>query len=519
MGALDKPFIGISDCIQNGAIWHPEKTAAVCGDRRLNYRDFVGGINRVANGLLKLGLKKGEKVSVYMGNSIDAVQVIFGIVAAGGVAVPLSTMVPPDVLEMMISDSDSVAIFVESEFLYHVVTTFREKLSGIRKDGYFLLGFQAEGWTDYSTWIESQSDEAPEMILTPDDEFNIIYSSGTTGVPKGIVHTHYSRFNFTVGLALGFRITPFTRSLLTTPIYTNGTWMMLLPTLTSGGSIVIMPNFDMKLFLELVEGEKCTHTFMVPTQFILIMAHPEFGNYDLSSMEIALSAGAPLRGETKREIIEKFKVQLSELYGLTEGIGTILMPEEMEGKTGSVGRPGLGTQLVIVDDEGNEVPRGQSGEIVGYGNSLMKGYYKKPEKTEECIWIDKKGRTFLRTGDMGKLDQDGYLYILDRKKDMIVSGGINIYASDLENLIAQHPAVKDNTVIAIPHEKWGETPLGLVVLHEGANVSEDEIREWANQRLGKYQRLAQVEFRDELPRNVLGKVLKRQLREPYWENG
>jgi len=516
MEKLDAAFLGVIDCIQNHTKWQPDKTAIVCGERRVSYREFGLAVNRIANGLIKLGLKKGDKVSIYMGNSIECLQTIFGVIAAGCVAVPLSGMQQPGVLAMMINDSDSRALFVESEFLHAVISTVRDKMTGILEGGFFLTGFKADGWKDFSAWIAEQPDQPPGIVLNPEDDFNIIYSSGTTGAPKGIVHTHQSRFMFAMGLGLAFRMHTYAVALITTPIYTNGTWMMLLPALTLGGTLVIMPQFGMKLFLELVQKERCTHTFMVPTQFIMIMADPDFGSYDLSSLEIALSAAAPLRAETKREIIEKFGVQLSELYGLTEGIGTILNPEEMAGKTGSVGRPFANVDIKIVNDAGVELPRGQIGEIAGYGSSMMKEYYKKPDKTAECILRDERGRTYLKTGDMGKLDSDGFLYILDRKKDMILSGGINVFAADLENIIAGHPAVADNTVIAIPHEKWGESPLALVVPRPGAALTEEELMNWANERLAKYQRLARVEFRDSLPRNILGKVMKRQLREPFW---
>ncbi|MBW2086776.1 MAG: AMP-binding protein, partial [Deltaproteobacteria bacterium] len=485
-------------------------------DKRLTYLEFNRQVSKVANGLIRLGIKKGDKVGVYMLNSIEALQTIYGVVKAGGTVVPLSSMVPGDVLAMMVNDSDSRALFVESGLLNAVISPVKDQLKGVEENGFFSLGFEADGWNDYTQWINECSDEEPGIETKPDDDFNIVYSSGTTGVPKGIVHTNHCRYLFAMGLGLGFRIHSYARTILTTPLYTNGTWMTLLPTLLLGGTVVIMPSFDPKLFMELVQKERCTHTFMVPTQFIVIMAHPDFEKYDLSSMEMMISAAAPLRENTKREIIQKFGSRLAELYGLTEGFGTVLNPEEMEGKTGSVGKPLTGGDMRIIDQNDQELPWGEVGEIVGYQTGLMRGYYKQPEKTAECIWKDEHGRTFLKTGDVGRIDENGFLYILDRKKDMIVSGGINIFASDIEEIIAKHPDVMDVAVIATPHEKWGESPVALIIGKQGATASEDEIKEWANKQLAKYQRLTLVEFRNEFPRNALGKVLKRQLREPYW---
>lgn len=205
-----------------------------------------------------------------------------------------------------------------------------------------------------------------------------------------------------------------------------------------------------------------------------------------------------------------------EFYGTTEGVAIALQPEDAIRKVGSVGKPFLGNDIRIVDDQGRELPQGEIGEIVGFSSVVMRGYHNQPEKTAEAIWRDERGRAYLRTGDVGRLDEDGYLYILDRKKDMIISGGINIFASDIEGVLAKHPAVQDVAVIGIPHEKWGETPLALVVRRAEATATGEEIMEWANAQLAKYRRIAGVEFRDSLPRNPLGKLLKRELREPYW---
>jgi len=195
----------------------------------------------------------------------------------------------------------------------------------------------------------------------------------------------------------------------------------------------------------------------------------------------------------------------------------MLKPEEKEGKIGSVGFPFLNGDVHIIDDQGKELPRGEIGEIVGLGGSLMLEYYKLPDKTGETIWRDDWGRTYFKTGDLGKFDEDGFLYIVGRKKDMIISGGINIYSSDIEDIVSSHPEVKEVAVVGIPHPKWGETPLALLIRKAGSSASEEEIREWANQKLGKHQRLSGVEFRNEFPRNALGKVLKRELRKAYWK--
>jgi acyl-CoA synthetase (AMP-forming)/AMP-acid ligase II len=255
---------------------------------------------------------------------------------------------------------------------------------------------------------------------------------------------------------------------------------------------------------------------MVPTQYKATLAVPDFDGYDLSSLEVLICAGSPLLKETKEQILLRFRCDLTELYGLAEGFATILPSSMVRDKIDSVGVPCLGWDIRIIDNAGQEVPRGEIGEIVGYSTFLMRGYHKQPERTAESMWADERGRMYLRSGDIGRLDEDGYLYVLDRKKDMIISGGQNVYPIDIEVVIATHPDVGDAAVIGIPDEKWGETPLALVVLRENATVAAAELRDWINARLASYQRVAAVEFRDSLPRNQLGKLLKRELREPYW---
>jgi len=518
MMQFDVPEVTIPDIITSHAKWHPKKTALVFGLRRVSWREFNSRINRVAHALLELGLRQGDKVSLLSGNRIEMAEIIFGTLKAGGVIVPLSAMVPGEGLARMIADSDSKALFADP-LMGMIIAPHRPQLTQVLPAGFFSVGFAAEGWAPYETRLAQVPDQDPGIPLRYADDFNIIYSSGTTGTPKGIVHTHAARRDFALALAVDLRIDSSSIPILSTPMYHNGTWMIMLPALIAGATTVIMEHFDPRGFLELVQKERGTHTFFVPTQFIVVMGLPDFEKFDVSSLKIMVSAGAPLRRDTKEQILKKFTRNLLELYGLTEGIGSTLEPEEMEGKIGSVGTPIAGTDIRIIDDQGRELSWGGIGEIVGYSPGLLRGYYRQPEKTAEAIWKDEAGRTYLKTGDVGKFDEDGFLYILDRKKDMILSGGINIFATDIEEVVARHPAVLDVAVIGVPHEKWGETPLALVVRKPGAAAGEDAIKDWANPQLAKFQRLSRVEFRDSLPRSPIGKVLKRVLREPYWQEG
>ncbi len=515
METFETPFISITDAIASHAKWRPERTALVCGDQRVKWREFNQLVDRVANGLIKGGLSKGDKVSVLMLNSNEMLEIMMGTVKAGGVIVPLSVMLTTESLATMINDSDSHFVFAGAAFA-PMVDSIRRALVSVPQENFFIVGDEVVSWLNYERWRDGSPDAPPHVRLTPDDDFNLIYSSGTTGTPKGIAHTHYARQQSAFILAIEFRFDVNSIAVVTTPLFANGTWIMMLPSLTIGSPMVVMPQFDPKEFLDIVKRERATHTFMVPTQYIVTMGVPEFDRFDLSSLKVLLSAGAPLRADTKEQMLQKFGDGVFELYGLTEGIATTLKPEEMEGKLSSVGTTVFGGDIRIIDDVGIEVTRGEAGEIVGYSSALMRGYYKKPAETAAAIWKDEMGRTYLRTGDIGMLDEDGFLYILDRKKDMILSGGVNVFPKDIEEIVARHTEVSDVAVIGVPHDKWGETPLALVIKRPGSSITAEELMPWANERLAKHQRITGLEFRDELPRNALGKVLKKELREPYW---
>jgi acyl-CoA synthetase (AMP-forming)/AMP-acid ligase II len=292
---------------------------------------------------------------------------------------------------------------------------------------------------------------------------------------------------------------------------------MMLPVLFSGGTCVVMPAFDPTEFLRLVAHEKITHTFMVPAQYIALL-QTDTTQHDHSTLDVLLCAGSPLRRDTKRQVIERLGNKLIELYGFSEGFATMLKPNAPADKFDTVGTPVLGFEVRVLDESGAVLGPGEIGEIAGYGPGMMSAYHGRPSETSELIWQDERGRTFIRSGDIGSQDEDGYLKLVDRKKDMIISGGFNVFPADLEEIIGQHPDVLDATVIGVPHERWGETPLALVILRPGAVFDASLILTWCNERLAKHQRLSNIETREDFPRNALGKVLKRVLREPYWIN-
>lgn len=513
---LDQPELLYTDLIRINAALYGAKPALICEHERLSWADFHRRTNQVANALLALGVRRGDKICLVMNSSVPMFELLWGVVKAGCVVVPLNVMMAGDALGLTINDCDAKVLFADAS-TRDAVDAVRLALGQVKR--FMLCGAGQAGWDSADALVSSAPASEVPVRLTHADSMNIIYSSGSTGVPKGIEHSHFARHIYSLGFGPGLEMNRHSVAVCTTPLYTNGTWITMLPAVYWGATTVLMRKFSANAFFATVERERCTHVFMVPTQYIVLLESTQAHRHDLRSLRVLLSGGQAIAARTVQGLKALFaSARCFECYGITEGFITLATPEDKAppGKEKTVGLPMFGGEIVILDDDGRVLPQGKVGDIAGYGPALMKGYYRKPELTAKMVWRDPLGRSFLRSGDLGHLDADGCLYIAGRIKDMIKSGGINVYACDIEDVFMQHPEVVEVAAIGIPHQRWIETPLLLAIMREGARASQAELMQWGNRRLGKWQRVSAVEFRSEFPRATHDKVLKRALREPYW---
>ena len=495
----NEAFLDFGAAIQANARDKADKTAIILGETSLTWADFGAMVAQVAGKLRAEGIGRGHYVASLAENSIEHVVLYSAVVAAGACIVPLPFSATPEALTRMVEDSGSRLLFASA--------AQRQVAEGLGAE-------QVIGMETVTYWAADAEPAAPADVA-PDDLFNIIYSSGTTGLPKGILHDHRFRSR-QLRRITNFGMTGDDTMVISTPIYSNTTLFGMLPALSLGATLIVMAKFKTIEFLDLSQRHRPTHAILVPVQYMRLMAEPRFDEFDLSSYRCKFSTSAPLPGKLIAKVMEKWPGNLIEVYGMTEGgISTALNCEAFPDKWDTVGRVGAGVDMRVIDEEGNELPAGSFGELVGRGPSMTQGYHNLPDKTSELLWRDAEGKDFIRSGDMGRIDEDGFVHLMDRKKDMIISGGFNIYAADLEAVLRQHPDVTDTAVIAIPSDAWGETPLGFVVLASGSSATAEGVLEFANARLGKTQRISKIEVRDELPRSDIGKILKKDLRAEY----
>ena len=501
-------FQPIGDLLRDHARARPLHPALVQGSDRWTWSALDLMMDRVAVALQRDGLQVGDIIGLCGAMTPGLAAIFLGALRAGVAVAPLAQSVTPETFAAMLQDAHPKRLFIDKSAIGLVPADLLHLC--------IALDIETPG-VSLHDWLAPPGVQPRPVEIRPEDPFNIIYSSGTTGVPKGIVQPHGMRWmHIQRGGQYGYSAD--TVTLLSTPLYSNTTLVVFFPTLGSGGTVHLMGKFDAGAWLSIAAREGVTHTMLVPVQYRRLMLHPQFDTHDLSRFQMKFCTSAPFAAELKADVVRRWPGGLVEFYGMTEGGGTCILEAHLHPeKLHTVGKPAEGHDLRLIDDRGLEVGPGELGEVVGRSPAMMIGYHNQPEKTREAEWFSPEGLRFIRTGDIGRFDTEGFMILMDRKKDMIISGGFNVYPSDLEAILVQHPAVIEAAVVGVPSVEWGETPVAFVVQRTKDAISAPALREWLNSRVGKTQRLSDLRLMLELPRSAIGKVLKRELRDRYPE--
>ena len=502
---LEKSFGDFGALIGFWGAEKPDARALADSSSELTWREVAHATARLAAQLQRDGLQQGQAVAILGTSNINYALAYLAVVRAGGCAAPLTTSATPAQLAAMFKDSGAMHLFVDAAKLADLEGVVLGDVKIIMLDN--AVG-DHPALTDWMAEEGASFDAQPPAATDP---FNIIYSSGTTGTPKGIIHSHGMRWHQMAG---GFKsiYNPDTRSLVSTPLYSNTTLAVFLPTICHGGFVRIMEKFDALAYLDHAQIDQTTHTMLVPVQYQRLMAHADFDRYDLSSFIVKFCTSAPFAAELKADVLQRWPGGLVEIYGMTEGgVVCMLQAHHHPNKLHTVGQPVTGHELIVLDEDDNRLPVGSKGVLTGRSPTMMSGYKNQPEKTREMEWRDEDGNVWLKTGDIGIVDEDGFVSIVGRAKDMIISGGFNIYPKDLEELLETQPEVAEAAVVGMPSDAWGETPVGFVRLTDAA-ASTESILTRVNGQLGKTQRISVLYTIDEMPRSHIGKLLKTDLR-------
>lgn len=506
-------FILINE-IEAQASAQGDKTALVYKDRVTGYRALSGLSNQVAQQLLSADIKPHARIAFMGANSDLYFQLLFGVQKVRGVLVGVNSRLAGPEVAYVLNDAKAEMVFVGKDFvplIEDILADCPSVKQVIAMDG------GHDEWPAFDAWRDGGEDVHPQLDYQSDDDFIQLYTSGTTGHPKGVQLT-----NANMGCALeqagdwaGWDADD--HVLLCMPLFHIAGVNTGLIGMCGGAKVTVLPEVDPAEILRLIEVEKVSVLFMVPAVILFVMQQPNIAEADVSSVKQVIYGASPIAEELLVQAAAKFKCDFVQVYGLTEttGCGTNLQPEDHDparNKLRSCGKPNTGVEIRIVDEDGADVPLGEVGEIIMRAESNMKGYWAKPEATADAV---RDG--WFYSGDAGFLDEEGYVFIHDRVKDMIVSGGENVYPAEVENALFAHPQIADVAVIGVPDEKWGEAVKACVVPEAGATLSPEEIIAFARERIAGYKLPKSVDFVEALPRNPSGKILRRELRDPYWE--
>ena len=500
--------LNISAGVREFSVSTPNAVAIVDSDRRLSYSALNERSLRVGNGLLQWGLKPGDRVAVILGNRLEYPELAAGIARVGMQMVPINPRLTASEVEYIVSHSESKAMILD-DALAEVASPSIVSLS--LKMVVSIDGDQLGG--AYEAWLLNSPATDPGIEVNENDPFTVAYTSGTTGRPKGVMISHRSRSLTFYGTALEWGLGPGRRTIAVAPMYHGAGFAFGYGALHVGGELWMLRAFDPEALLKMIEDSKAQSVFLVPThaQMIRALGEETIRKYDTSSLETLYFNAAPMPHPLKVWVSESFPhVGLHELYGSTEaGIVTNCRPSDVLRKPGSVGPPWFMTEVRVVDDDGSPVGAGGTGELFSRSPFLMNGYLKDDEATQACTTKD----GFLTSGDVATVDEENFIYIVDRKKDMIISGGVNIYPREVEDVLITHPSVRDVAVVGLPSDTWGEQVSAFVVVDSQTPVDSEELDRHCRAGLASFKVPREYEFVDALPRNAAGKILKRELRE------
>ena len=506
--------------LTRAASHHPDRPAWMLEDRRVSFGQAEKRVNALANSLIALGGQPGDRVGMLVPNRLEGLETLLAPMKARMAVVPLNVRLHPKEHEFILNDSGCFALIYDSSFTEHVAG-MRPSLETVKQ--FIRIGQGAEGDSSYEDLMGSGQQEEPALSRSPEDLAWVFYTSGTTGRPKGGMLSHRNLMTMVSNFLVDVNPATVDDVLLHAAPITHGSGMSIFHHIARGAASAFpsVKSFEPPCIFAAIEKYRATTLFLAPTMINILVASPDKSNYDLSSLHTVIYGGSPMYSEHLIEAMRCFGNIFVQVYGLGESpmtITTLPKEEHLVGddpdrkrRLGSAGRETANVRIRVVDEQGNQLPPGQPGEIVVRSDLVMKGYWNRPETNEEVL---RDG--WFHTGDVGYLDSEGYLFITDRMKDMIISGGANIYPREVEEVISQHPAVAEVAVIGVPDEKWGEAVSALVIKKDGAEVSAGEIIEYCKDHLASYKKPQSVEFLISLPKNAYGKVLKRELREPYW---